>query len=213
MTQRESTHWETQFREFVVRSLATADQAHDLTHIERVVSNAHKLGHIENADMEIVLPAAWLHDCVVVPKNSPNRSKASRMAADAAGRFLVDVGYNSAKIAPIKHAIEAHSFSAGIRPETIEAKVVQDADRLDSIGAIGVARCLLTGVDFGAQLYHPGDPFAENRPLDDKSYSLDHFPVKLFKLVELMQTDAGRQEAETRTAFMVAFIEQIKREI
>lgn len=213
MIQPEPTYWEPKFRDFVQHSLATADQAHDLTHIERVVSNARKLGQIENSDMEIVLPAAWLHDCVVVPKNSPNRSKASRMAAEAAGRFLVEVGYEGTKIDPIKHAIEAHSYSAGIQAETIEAQVVQDADRLDSIGAIGVARCLLTGVDFGAQLYHPSDPFAEGRPLDDKRYSLDHFPVKLLKLVELMQTDAGRQEAEARTAFMLSFIEQIRREI
>ncbi|MEM7799553.1 MAG: HD domain-containing protein [Chloroflexota bacterium] len=208
-----SLDWEVKFRDFVVETLADADRAHTVDHIERVVANARQLCEVEGADRDIVMPAAWLHDCVVVPKNSPNRSKASRLAAEKAGDYLTQLAYPLTLIPHIKHAIEAHSFSAGIPPKTLEAQVVQDADRLDSIGAIGVARCLLTGVSFDAQLYDRLDPFAEARPLDDKAYSIDHFEVKLFKLAGMMQTAAGRIEAERRTTFMRAFIDQLKSEI
>lgn len=206
-------NWEKLFENFILETLAEADAAHDIAHIKRVVANAKKLAQGEGANLTIVIPAAWLHDCVIVNKSSPNRSKASKMAADKAGEFLHQEGFPRAFIPPIQHAIEAHSFSAGITPETAEAKVVQDADRLDSIGAIGIARCLLTGTSFGASLYDPNDPWAENRELDDKAYSVDHFPVKLFKLVDMMQTSAGKREAQKRTEFMQAYLAQLGSEI
>ena len=206
-------NWEKLFQSFIHETLAEADAAHDIAHIQRVVANAKRLAQGEGANLTIVVPAAWLHDCVVVNKNSPDRKRASTMAAERAGEFLRTEGFPRAFIPPIEHAIAAHSYSANIAPETTEAKVVQDADRLDSIGAIGVARCLLTGVSFGAQLYHPADPWAENRNLDDKSYSVDHFPVKLFKLADMMQTSAGKKEAQRRTAFMQSWLDQLKSEI
>lgn len=206
-------NWEKIFHTFIVETLAEADAAHDIAHIQRVVANAKRLAQGEGANLTIVVPAAWLHDCVVVNKNSPDRRRASTMAAERAGEFLRAEGFPRAFIPPIEHAIAAHSFSANITPETTEAKVVQDADRLDSIGAIGVARCLLTGVSFGASLYDPADPWAENRELNDKAYSVDHFPVKLFKLADMMQTPAGRKEALRRTEFMQSWLNQLKSEI
>ncbi len=207
-------NWEKQFQTFISEQLADADQAHDLAHIQRVVANAKRLATTEAADMDIVLPAAWLHDCVIVPKNSPLRKQASTLAAERAGQFLHEIGYDIDLIPPIQHAIVAHSFSAGITPETTEAKVVQDADRLDSIGAIGIARCILTGVSFGAQLYEASDPFADNgRTRDDKTYSVDHFYIKLFKLADMMQTDAGRAEAHKRTDYMKGYLAQLRQEI
>ncbi|MFT5194967.1 MAG: hypothetical protein ACI85U_001980 [Candidatus Promineifilaceae bacterium] len=206
-------NWEKIFETFVSEMLAQADAAHDIAHIQRVVVNAKRLAQGEGANLTIVVPAAWLHDCVSVNKNSPDRTRASTMAAERAGEFLREQGFPQAFIPPIEHAIAAHSYSANIEPITAEAKVVQDADRLDSIGAIGVARCLLTGVSFDAQLYDPADPWAENRELDDKTYSVDHFPVKLFKLADMMQTAAGKKEAQRRTEFMQSWLDQLKTEI
>lgn len=207
--------WTAQFRQFIAAQLVGADGAHDLDHVERVVANARRLAAVENGRLEVIVPAAWLHDCVIVPKNSPDRSIASRLAAAKAAEFLTQIDYPAVEHGPIAHAIEAHSFSAGIRPTTLEAKIVQDADRLDSLGAIGVIRCLLTGASFGTALYHPLDPFGDNpdRPLDDKAYSIDHFYVKLLKLAETMQTNAGREEAAQRTRFLQAFLDQLRREI
>ena len=206
--------WEVMFAGFIVDALADADGAHDLAHIQRVVTNTKRLAKVEGADLRIVVPAAWLHDCVVVAKDSPLRKQASRLAAERAAEYLREVEYDAALIPAIEHAVAAHSFSAGIIPETVEAQVVQDADRLDSIGAIGIARCLLTGVSFGANLYSINDPFGDDgRSLDDKRYSVDHFYVKLFKLAGMMQTETGRIEAIKRTGYMKGFLEQLRGEI
>jgi uncharacterized protein len=209
----ELQQWEERFANWLAEQMARADAAHDMEHIRRVVRSARQLATSEGADLAVVVPAAWLHDCVTVPKNSPLRSQASVLAADAALAYLHKAGYPEAYLAPIGHAIEAHSFTANIAPQTIEAMVVQDADRLDAIGAIGIARCLALGGAMGRQLYDPAEPFPISRPADDTVSSIDHFYTKLLKLGERMQTTAGRAEAERRTAFMQAFLAQLGEEI
>jgi len=189
------------------------DPAHDLTHVKRVVMNTLYLTDIESANVDITLPAAWLHDCVCVPKNSPLRERASRLAADAAVQFLRSTGYPAQWLEPIHHAIEAHSFSAGVPPLTLEARVVQDADRLEALGAIGIARCLITGGAMGTPLYDPEDPFCENREPDDRRFTLDHFYRKLFRLPGTMQTRAGRTEAEHRAEYMRGFLARLGAEL
>lgn len=198
---------------FVQRSAEQADAAHDGEHIRRVVAWATRLAELEGANPEIVLPAAWLHDCVTVPKSSPLRSQASRMAAEAAIQLLGSQGYPSELLPAIGHAIEAHSFSAGIQPRSLEAAVVRDADRLDSLGALGVARCLMLSASLGRRLYDPSAPFPGQRPADDQLNAIDHFYTKLLKLSEGMLTQAGREEAQRRTVFMQGFLEQLRSEL
>jgi uncharacterized protein len=205
--------WEQRFAGFLASRDGDTDPAHDLTHIWRVVANARALAATEGARLAVVLPAAWLHDCVTIPKDSPLRARASTLAAATAGDFLQAAGYPAGDIPAIRHAIEAHSFSAGIAPRTIEAMVVQDADRLDALGAVGIARCLMLGGAMGKPLYDPDAPFPHTRLPDDTSNVIDHFYVKLLKLVETMQTAAGKAEAERRTAFMRQFLEQLGAEI
>jgi uncharacterized protein len=190
-----------------------SDAAHDDSHLHRVVASAYSLARAAHATLDIVLPAAWLHDCVHVPKTSPDRARASVLAADQATAFLRDRGYPSAQCDAIHHAIAAHSFSAKIPPTTVEAQVVQDADRLDAIGAIGIARCLMLGGQMGRPLYHPDDPFADDRAVDDGTFSIDHFYAKLLTLAGTMQTVAGRAEADRRTAFLRAYLAQLRSEI
>jgi uncharacterized protein len=194
-------------------SAAGGDAAHDLEHVRRVVRNARALAAAEGANLEIVLPAAWLHDCVTVPKDSPQRAAASRLAAAQAIDWLREWGWPDALLPDIAHAIEAHSFSAGIAPRTIEAKVVQDADRLDALGAVGLARCLMLGGELGRPLYAAQDPFCEQRPPDDRAACVDHFYTKLLKLETTMQTASGREEAKKRTEFLRRFLDELKREI
>ena len=190
-----------------------SDPAHDISHIKRVVQNTLQLTESENGNIAVTLPAAWLHDCVSVPKDSPLRNQASKLAAKEAVRFLKSVNYPVDLLAQVYHAVEAHSFSANIATETLEARIVQDADRLDAVGAIGISRCLLTGGSMGTPLYDPADPFADNRDLDDRRYTLDHFYCKLLGLAETMKTDAGRAEAEKRTDYMRGFLQQLGSEI
>lgn len=204
--------WESRFETFIVDQ-ASADASHGLAHIQRVVANAKRIGTSEGAQEEVVIPAAWLHDCVIVEKSSPLRVRASMLAAERAKTFLTEHGYPQQWLAAIGHAIEAHSFSAGILPKTLDAKVVQDADRLDALGAIGVARCFMVGERIGLPVYHPTDPFCQTRTADDRQYVLDHFYVKLLRLPGTMQTDAGRVEAQQRADFLKQFLEQLRREL
>jgi uncharacterized protein len=148
-----------------------------------------------------------------VAKDSPERAQASRLAARHAIRFLESAGYAPEALPEIRHAIEAHSWSAGIAPRTPEARVVQDADRLDALGAIGLARCIAVGAALGRPVYEPEDPFCRARAPDDRGASVDHFYAKLLKLAGTMQTAAGRREAERRTAFLRGFLAQLESEI
>lgn len=205
--------WEARFVTFVAAQLPDGDPAHDLAHVRRVVANARTLAAAERADLAVVLPAAWLHDCVVLPKHSAQRPFASRLAAEAAAGFLSENGYPAAHIPAIRHAIEAHSFSAGIPPETLEAKVVQDADRLDALGAIGIARTLLLGGVMGKPLYDEAEPLPQTRPPDDRENVIDHFYVKLLRLADGMHTAAGRREGERRTRLMRVYLAELGREL
>ena len=208
----ELARWQQVFESWIVAAGA-GDAAHDPAHVRRVVANATWLGRTESAAAEVVLPAAWLHDCVIVPKSSPERKQASRLAAAEAVRRLREAGYPAAFHARIAHAVEAHSFSAGIAPASLEAKIVQDADRLDALGAIGIARCLALGGAMARPLYSENDPFCDSRPADDGRFSLDHFPAKLLKLEGTMQTPAGKREAHRRTEVIKAYLADLRREI
>ena len=204
--------WEQRFARFLQQQ-SESDAAHDDAHIERVVANARFLAAAEKARLEVIIPAAWLHDCVTVPKNTAKRSLASRLAAERAGQFLQESAYPAEYIPAIVHAISAHSFSARVEPETLEARVVQDADRLDAIGAIGIARCFVVGGSLGTRLYDPIEPFPESRPADDRANVIDHFYVKLLTLAGTMKTNAGREEALRRTTFMEQYLDQLRQEI
>lgn len=196
-----------------LEKLGSADKAHDTDHIERVVATATQLAREEGANMDILLPAAWLHDCVAVPKNHPQRKQASLLAADRAIEFLTEIDYPSEHYDGIHHAIVAHSFSANITPTTLEAKILQDADRMDALGAIGIARCILVGGKLDRQLYDAVDPLSEHREPDDEVFTIDHFFVKLLTLGESMQTQAAKAEAQRRSDYMRGFLTQLKSEV
>ncbi|MBU6376842.1 MAG: HD domain-containing protein, partial [Bdellovibrionales bacterium] len=155
MDQAQRKHWETLFEKKILASNSGNDPAHDLAHFKRVVATAKQLCEEERACWEVVVPAAWLHDLVNVPKNDPRRSQASRLSAEASLEFLRQEGYPEEYFSAISHAIEAHSFSAQVECRTIEAAIVQDADRLDGLGAIGIARCFAVAGLLKRALYEP----------------------------------------------------------
>lgn len=208
-----STNWEELFENKISIVATSDDPAHDLNHFKRVVTMAKKLCLLENANPEVVIPAAWLHDLVIVPKNSPLRSQASRMSADKAVDFLREINYPEKYHQEIAHAIEGHSFSANIEVKTIEAKIVQDADRLDGLGAIGIARCFATAGLMKRSFYKSEDPFCENRNPDDQNYTIDHFYQKLFKTADTLKTQSGKIEAAARIQFMQQYLDILKSEI
>lgn len=193
-------------------SLLTAhaqdDGAHDLNHLHRVWRVAQTLleDHPE-ADVLVVQAACFLHDLVNLPKNHPARAQASRMAAALAVEQLRAAGFPADRLAAVAHAIEAHSFSAAIAPRTIEAMLVQDADRLDALGAVGLARLYYTAGRMGSALAHPSDARGAGRALDDRAYALDHIEVKLATLPASMRTASARALGERRLAWLREFRE------
>ncbi|MBK5553012.1 HD domain-containing protein [Pseudomonas sp. TH03] len=189
------------------------DGAHDLSHLQRVWHNVRTLHGQEGGDLEVLLASVLLHDCVAVEKNSPLRSQASRLAAEKAATLLTTLDWPNTKIAAVAHAIEAHSFSANIAPTTLEAKIVQDADRLDSLGMLGVARTFYIAGRMGSALYDPQDPEAKARDYDDKRFCLDHFQTKLLHLADGFQTTTGQRLAQTRHQRLKGFMELFKEEI
>jgi uncharacterized protein len=190
------------------------DPAHDLQHILRVYKNAELIGKREGADMEVLLAAVLLHDIVVYPKGSAKSSKSADDSADMAEKILKGYGVSKEKIDRISYCIRTHSYSRRLVPATLEGKILQDADRLDALGAIGIARTFSVGGSEDRMFYNPDDPFWKTgRKPDDRQWTLDHFQAKLLRLKDSMHTKAAQEMAEERTRFMEQFIEQLKKEL
>lgn len=189
------------------------DGAHDEAHLRRVWRNVADISASEGGDSEILVAATILHDCVWVDKASPARSSASRLAAARADTVLAALGWSDDRRARVRHCIEAHSFSANIAPVSLEAKILRDADRLDAIGWIGVARCFYVAGLRRAALYDIDDPAALHRPLDDVAYALDHFRTKLMTLGDGFCTALGRELAAQRTADLKRFYQGLLSDI
>jgi uncharacterized protein len=190
------------------------DPAHGWEHIQRVYKLALYIAEREKADHFIVGLAALMHDIghLSKDKTKPHGDLSMMMAGEILTAHDVIAGTQEA----ILHAIAAHSFSLNIEPLTLEAKIVRDADRLDSLGAIGILRWAITGTvrrTTHTQTYHPDDPFAEWHILDDRRYMLDHFFTKLLKLGSTMCTQTGRALAQQRMDFMHAYLDEFKREL
>ena len=191
-----------------------SDGAHDLGHLDRVWKSCRLIALDEpGADGDVLAVAAYFHDAVNLPKDSPDRAQASRRSADLAVRELAAMGFDAGRLAAVHHAIAAHSFSAGIAPETVEARILQDADRLEALGAIGLARMFLIAGQMGGALFDAADPLAMERALDDRRFALDHLEVKLFPVAAAMQTATGRRMAAERAEWMESFRTRLLHEI
>jgi uncharacterized protein len=190
--------------------------AHDFQHIIRVYKNAEMISkQEESVDLDIVLAAALLHDLVVYPKGSSKTINSADDSAEIAKKILLEYkNYPREKIEKVADAIRTHSYSKRLVPETLEGKILQDADRLDAIGAIGIARTFSVGGSENRSLYNPTDPFCESeRQLDDTQWTLDHIKKKLMILKNSMHTKTAKKIAEERTEFMELFLNQLRKEI
>jgi len=220
---QELAGWEARFESWLRAHGDQRDGSHDLGHFQRVWKVAQYINGAEGgneaeggpADELVLLTAAYFHDLVALPKDHPDRRRSSLLSAERTAALLeADFpDFPAEKIAAVAHAIHAHSFSAGVVPETMEAKIIQDADRMEALGAIGVARAFYTAGLLGQRMFDSADPMAKGRELDDKRYALDHFEVKLFRLPAMMNTVSGRVLAERQADWMRGFVGQLRREI
>ncbi len=175
--------------------------------IKRECSNACRL------DEFVVIAACWLHDIVQFPKGTGQPGESARRSAEFAAQCLKELEVDQDRVTHIAAAVRTHSYSGGEGPATLEAAIVQDADRLDALGAVGIARLFVVAGTLASALYHPDDPRAEQRPLEDARYALDHISTKLVKLPGLMNTVTGRRIAEERLTYLLAYRDQFFSEI
>jgi uncharacterized protein len=202
-----------QLAEELLSHTSNVDGSHDISHLVRVWNNVRAIMADEGGEPLILTASAILHDCVVIPKDSSLRSRASNLSAQKAAGILRALGWDANAIVGVWHAIEAHSFSAGIRPTTLEARILQDADRLDALGMVGVARCFHVGGQLGRSLYDPFDPAALHRTPDDTRYTIDHFRTKLFKIADDFQTATGARLAKSRRDRLQRFFDEFIEEV
>ena len=183
-------------KEYARQIFAGDGSGHDFDHTLRVYHMAVRIAGEEGADVEMVALAALLHD-VDDHKLSPETCEHK----DRAVAFLKSQGVSEQKIHRIVEIISQISFSAGNgRPSTLEGMCVQDADRLDAIGAIGIGRAFAFGGSRGRRMHDPDGA--------DKTATVEHFYDKLFKLKDLMTTPTGKNLARQRDEFMHSFLEQ-----
>jgi len=189
--------------------LANNDPAHDFEHIMRVYRNAEKLCKTENGNKKLILSAVLLHDIVKIK----NRNDSSVKSAKLSKKILKENNFFDDEIKIISDAIKEHSFSKGKIPSSIEGKILQDADRLDAIGAIGLARVFSFSGSNNRPFYDPKDPFSNNRSVNDNKWALDHFFEKLLTLEKKMNTKTGKILAKNRTIILKNFLKELKTEI
>ncbi|ATP28695.1 HD domain-containing protein [Chromobacterium violaceum] len=213
MTPQQQTEWQQRLIALLESQPPDDDGAHDLSHLHRVWAVARTLlAHYPDADPIVVMAGSYLHDLVNLPKNHPQRQLASHWSAERARQLLADSGLTEAQLDNLAHAIEAHSYSAAIPPRTLEARIVQDADRMDALGPVGLARMFYVSGRMGRALAHPLDPLAEHRGRDDQAWAIDHIDVKLAKLPGMMQTEAGRAMAERKLEWLFHFRDEFCRD-
>ena len=187
--------------------------SHGPDHSERVLHTALTIGERMGAQLDILAPAALLHD-IGRKEESQSRGQVchARRGAELAAPLLRELAYGETEIKAICHCIGSHRFRSAVRPVTLEAKILYDADKLDSIGAVGIGRAFLFAGQIGARLHNPElDPAATSPySLEDTAYR--EFRLKMSKVRTHMLTSVGREMAEQRHAFMQIFFDQLTRE-
>ena len=196
--------------DFVKVTLKDAEGGHDWHHIERVYNNAKNIAETEDADILVVELAALLHD-IADPKFNNDEDKGPALAAE----FLTGIGIDPAVITHIQNIIRYMSFKSSFDEPaftSIEMQIVQDADRLDAIGAIGIARAFTYGGFKGRELYNPEIPPNLNMTREEykntTAPTINHFYEKLLLLKDKMNTPAGKAIAEQRHTFMEDYLKQ-----
>jgi len=186
-----------------------SDPAHDWGHICRVFAYAHKIWLGEGGDLDIITAGVFFHDCVNLPKNHPNSSDSATMSAERAVKILSGLNdFPQHKLPAVAAGITEHSFSKGLKPSSLESKIIQDADRLESTGIIAIMRVLTVCGQLGRPIFNWQDPFCEDREPEMK-YGLDLVYSRILKVSSMMNTETARGiavESDERTRQFIALL-------
>jgi len=217
MSKREGLLTEQQWQDLVAeaRRLYQANgSSHRWDHVQRVLALAERLAQKEGANLDVVRVAALLHD---IGRAEEARTKGAvchaQYGAQLVREILARYGLPEDFIQAVAHAVETHRFRGDKRPETLEAKVLFDADKLDALGAVGIARAFLFAGEVGARLHNPEVDLEETKPYGPEDTAWREFKTKLCHLKERMLTAEGRRLAEGRHGFMEEFFARLNREV
>ena len=204
----------TELRRISAKHCIEVGGSHGPDHTERVLQNAMAIGRRMEARLDILAPAALLHD---IGRSEEHRSKGeichAQVGADMAESILKELGYSEEDRAEICCCIRAHRFRNGVRPESLEAKIIFDADKLDSIGAVGIGRAFLFAGQIGARLHNADIDHALTVPYSAEDTAYREFQVKMCKICSIMMTPVGRKLAKRRHDFMETFFSELNLEI
>jgi uncharacterized protein len=199
--------------EYAKECFAAALGSHDWDHTERVYRLCMHIGQVEDADLQVLAVAAHLHD---VGRSDEDESKGkichAEKGAQIAKTLLVNYPLSDEKKQNIVHCIRSHRFRGNTPPETLEARTLFDADKLDSIGAIGIGRAFLFAGEVGAKLHNPEADLYTTRAYTEEDTGYREFRLKLSKIRDRMLTSEGKRLAQERHAFMESFFERFQLE-
>lgn len=205
-----------------------SSSAHDPDHVMRVYALCSRLSEgVSGVDLHVLKTAALLHD-IARAKEDQDKSRETDHAilgAETAGKILLELGYSLDEIKRIQHCIVAHRFRSGVRPQTIEAKILFDADKLDVLGAIGTARSYIIAGENGEKIYSDvsiddyirnnlqgGRQYGRIRDVSKHAPNIE-FETKFKHIPEILYTEKARVIANERLEFMTQFFERLKREL
>ncbi|MDY6765209.1 MAG: HD domain-containing protein [Halobacteria archaeon] len=188
------------------------DPSHDWDHVERVYKLGRRIAREENANRRVVKLSVLLHDIGRAKEDRGEIEEHATWGAQKAEEFLRDRGEDPDIVEAVKHCIESHRYSNDIEPHTIEAKAVCDADNLDALGAIGIARCFCYGGERGIAIGSSvGTEGGENEK--KRESQVDHLRSKILNLKDRMYTETGEEIAQDRHDFVEDFVERFEREV
>ena len=186
---------------------------HDRFHVERVYKLALRIaGEVgQPVDLDVLRAAALLHDVARAMEDEGLVDDHAREGARIAHEILRRVGFPRDKIEKVAYCIEVHRFKSGVKPETIEAQILQDADRLDMLGAVGIARVFARAGWSNTPLHDPSRP--PKQAYDGRSETaVDHLLEKILRLKDTLHTEPARRIAESRHRFVEEFVERFLKE-
>ncbi len=199
-----------EIKDFAVRCFSNARGSHDWDHTQRVHNLCMHIGQVEGADLEVLEIAAYLHD---IGRSYQDESKGGvchgQKGAEMAHALLAQYPISDVQKANIIHCIRSHRFRGDQQPETLEAKVLFDADKLDAIGAVGIARTFLFAGEVGAKLHNPHIEIEETEPYSQEDTGYREYKLKLSRIKDRMLTAEGRRMAEERHTFMDMFFKRL----
>lgn len=192
----------------------TSKGSHDWDHSLRVHKLSLKIGEIEKANMQVLSTAAYLHDIArKIQDDSQGKICHAEMGAVMAKTMLTRLNLNQTFINEVVHCIKTHRYRGQNIPESLEAKVLFDADKLDSIGAVGIGRTFLYAGEIGAKLYNKDKNLAETKQYTPEATAYREFALKLKYIKDRMLTQAGKRLAQERHDFMMLFFERMNLEV